>query len=99
MQVPSDELRPCESGDKLLTCWFETRLGVRYELPDMQKHNVDWLCKQFDERIDTITAVNVSSAVLILPKRILKRAGCGTFCFWETGCPTKINPEGLYQQD
>jgi hypothetical protein len=32
---------------------------------------------------NSITLVNISEAVLVVPKRVIKRAGVGERCFWE----------------
>ncbi|CAB4131343.1 hypothetical protein UFOVP276_176 [uncultured Caudovirales phage] len=81
------------------TCWFETRTGARYEMPDMQTDNVDWVCKQLDEsKLDCVTALNISGVVMILPISILAKAGTGNRVFWEAGCK-KLTPPGEYQKD
>jgi hypothetical protein len=81
------------------TCWFETRTGTRYTLPDMRTTDIDWLCSQLDDdKSDTITSINVSGVVMILPKSILAKAGTGDRCFWEAGCK-KLTPPGEYQKD
>ena len=79
---------------KLLpTCWLETRLGSRYEVPDMTTAHMDSVCQQLDSHPDTITVVNVSNVIMIFPKRILAKAGTGNRCFWEASC-AKLNPPG-----
>jgi hypothetical protein len=81
-----------------VSCWFETRTGTRYELPDMTTDHVDMVCRQLDGEADTITVVNISPVIMIIPRRILARAGSGNRCFWEASC-TKLNPPGDYQKD
>jgi hypothetical protein len=66
-----------------VTVWFETSMGVRYELPDMQTNHVDAVHQQLFGDFDRVTAINVSEAVLVVPKRILVKAGVGERCFWE----------------
>lgn len=85
-------------AEPFVTCWLETRMGTKYEMPDMLPVHVDQLAKSLDTEIDTVTVLNVSNVVLILPKRILSRAGSGNRCFWEASC-TKLNPPGEYQKD
>jgi hypothetical protein len=85
--------------DPLSTCWFETKTGTRYEMPDMVSNDIDATCKQFDDNnITTITAANISNAILVLPRHILAKAGTGNRCFWEAPC-TKLNPPGEFQKD
>lgn len=86
-----------------VSCWFETRTGTRYELPDMTSDHVDMVCKQLSGTeeafsTDTITVVNISPVIMIIPRRILARAGSGDRCFWEASC-TKLNPPGEYHKD
>ena len=92
MHDSPDELQadPENSGGKGETevfhvMWFETRLGVRYEMPDMLESHIT----KTHHHLDTIpydsqlVVLNISGATLILPKRIIKRAGVGERCFWE----------------
>lgn len=67
----------------LLTMWFETKLGVRYEVPDMLATHVDAAHRQLDTSLERITVLNISEVTVLLPKRIIKRAGVGERCFWE----------------
>ena len=66
-----------------VTMWFETTLGVRYTFPDMQTNHVDAAHQQLCGDFDRITCINISEAVLVVPKRILVKAGVGERCFWE----------------
>jgi hypothetical protein len=63
--------------------WFETTLGTKYEMPDMQTNYVDSVLKQLFDNATNISVINISEAVLILPKRILAKAGVGDRCSWE----------------
>jgi hypothetical protein len=63
--------------------WFETSLGVRYEMPDMQANHVDSAHRQLAGDFDRIMMNNVSEVVMVIPKRILAKAGVGERCFWE----------------
>jgi hypothetical protein len=70
----------------LKTMWFETHLGVKYEMPDMLAEHISNVCRLLDgsnKQIFNITVLNVSEAVLVLPRRIIKKAGVGDRCFWE----------------
>jgi len=59
-------------------------MGVRYEMPDMMPHQVTAAHRNLDDRqTDRIIVFNVSEVCLILPRRIIKKAGCGDLCFWE----------------
>ena len=71
--------------------WFETRLGTRYELPDMLDEHVDSLRRQLDGSAPSLTLINVSDVTMVIPKRILLKAGVGKRCFWEDACPD-LNP-------
>jgi hypothetical protein len=78
-----------DSPDELLpeqvfqTVWFETLMGVRYELPDMLPDHVDEARRQLDLPFPNITARNVSNVVLLIPKHILRKMGVGDRCMWE----------------
>lgn len=85
-------------GSPFVSCWLETRTGTRYEMPDMSAADLDHVCRQLDGESDTVTLVNVSAVVTIIPRYILARAGTGNRCFWEAPC-TKLNPPGKYQKD
>lgn len=65
--------------------WFLTRLGQRYELPDMLRDHITEGHRQLAEsRYEgTVILINVSGASLAIPKRIVKSAGVGDRCFWE----------------
>jgi hypothetical protein len=59
-------------------------MGVRYEMPDMMPYQITAAHRNLDDkRIDRIVIFNVSEVCLLLPRRILKRAGSGDRCFWE----------------
>jgi len=85
-------------ADPFVSCWFETKTGSRYEMPDMTTTHVDAVCKQLDGDIDLITVTNISFVLLLIPKQILAKAGTGNRCFWEASCQ-KLNPPGGYQKD
>ena len=94
-----DDIRPSEKNT-FSTCWLETRLGKRYEIPDMTTNQVDYLCAQCDSKeLDMLTLCNASGVVFIIPKNLVAKAGVNNRCFWEGECPTKLNPPGQYQQD
>jgi len=65
--------------------WFETKLGVRYEMPDMTKEHISKTHKHLDvlPYDSQLVVLNISGVTLVLPKRIIKRAGVGERCFWE----------------
>lgn len=69
----------------LVTMWFETLLGARYEMPDMLNHHVTTTHKYLDsaDLSQDVHVMNVSNALLMIPKRIIKKAGVGERCFWE----------------
>jgi len=78
------EFQSSEDASPLKTMWFETHLGVRYEMPDMTSEHVSNAHRLLAEpMITNFTAVNVSEVALVIPKRIIKRAGVGDRCFWE----------------
>lgn len=82
----SDTQEKFQTGEEesLKTMWLETRLGDRYELPNMLRVQITAAHSMLDwEDASTITLVNVSEAVLSVPKRIVKRAGVDDRCFWE----------------
>lgn len=65
--------------------WFETRLGTRYEMPDMLQDQVSKTHRTLDQ-IDhdsQLVVLNISEVTLVIPKRIIKKAGVGDRCFWE----------------
>lgn len=63
--------------------WLETKLGVRYELPDMLDKQVDQAVQLLHGGLPNITMTNVSECCLLMPRRIIKKAGVGERCFWE----------------
>lgn len=81
----SDTQEEFQTGEEvpLKTMWFETHMGVRYEMPDMVRSQITAVHASLDWDKDNITAVNISEVVLVLPKRIIKKAGVGDRCFWE----------------
>lgn len=80
-----DTQKEFQSGEgvALSTMWFETHMGARYELPDMLRSHISAAHADLDWSKGNVTATNVSEVVLVLPKRIIKRAGVGDRCFWE----------------
>lgn len=83
MPSSSEKLQADQSSaEPFVTVWFVTKLGTRYEMPDMLPYHVDAVCQQLDGDFDSIAAHNVSDAVLMLPKRIIAAAGSGERCFW-----------------
>lgn len=60
-------------------------MGVRYELPDMQEIHVTEAHKNLDgaDRSQHVHLRNISEALLMIPKRIIGKAGVGERCFWE----------------
>jgi len=82
----SDTQEELQAGEEapLVTMWFETHLGARYEMPDMLRERVDEAHRQLDTPgLDRISVLNISEAMMFLPKRIIKKAGVGKRCFWE----------------
>lgn len=65
--------------------WLETTMGVRYDLPDMLEEHVTEAHKNLDtaDLSQHVHLRNVSGALLMVPKRIIKKAGVGERCFWE----------------
>lgn len=63
--------------------WIVTKLGVRYEFPDMIDAQVDQAVKILHGGLPNITMNNISECCLLIPRRIIKRAGVGERCFWE----------------
>jgi hypothetical protein len=84
MSDTQKELQTSEESP-LKTVWFETHLGVKYEMPDMLDEHITNAHRLLDgtKQIVNITILNVSEAVLLLPRRIIKKAGVGDRCFWE----------------
>ncbi len=84
MSSTQGELRTSEETP-LKTMWFETHLGVRYEMPDMLREHITFAHEQLDAAGEgSITVINVSEVVALLPKRIINKAGVGDRCFWES---------------
>ena len=67
----------------LVIFWFQTRLGVHYELPDMLPQHVDEAHRQLDLDLELVTLRNISGVAMVVPKRIVKTAGANDRCFWE----------------
>lgn len=65
--------------------WFVTHQSQRYELPDMLREHVTAAHEQLVslDHSSTIIVLNASGAALMIPKRIIKKAGAGERCFWE----------------
>lgn len=82
MSDTQEEFPAGEEGP-LTTMWLETHLGVKYEMPDMLRAHISRAHADLDFNLGNVTVINVSEAVLVLPKRIVKRAGVGDRCFWE----------------
>jgi len=58
-------------------------MGVRYTMPDMLHSHVDEAHRQLDTKSGSITVMNISGVIMVIPKHILKKAGVGDRCFWE----------------
>lgn len=83
MSDTQEKLQAGEEGP-LKTMWLETHLGDRYELPSMLAVQISAAHSLLDwSEASSITLVNISEAVLVVPKRVIKRAGVGERCFWE----------------
>lgn len=83
MPDTQEKLQAGEEGP-LKKMWLETHLGDRYELPNMPPVQIAAAHSLLDwTDASSITLVNISEAVLVVPKRIIKRAGVGDRCFWE----------------
>jgi hypothetical protein len=80
-ELPPDQETPFS------VMWFETTLGVKYEMPDMQEHEVTEAHKNLDATFkDQYFHVrNTSGVIMMIPKRIIKKAGVKDRCFWEVG--------------
>lgn len=63
--------------------WVETKLGARYEFPDMLDKQVDESVQALHGSLPNITLHNISECCLLIPRRIIKKAGVGERCFWE----------------
>ena len=83
----SDTQKEFQTGEEspLKTMWFETYLGAKYEMPDMTDEHITNAHKLLDapKGIINVTVLNISEAALVLPRRIIKKAGVGDRCFWE----------------
>lgn len=79
------KLQTRQESDSLVTMWFTTTLGARYEMPDMMEHHVTDAHRYLNEAdLDQYVHVrNVSDAIYMIPKRIIQKAGVGKRCFWE----------------
>ena len=97
--LSAQEELPTRPDGGFSICWFETRLGRRYEIPDMQDASVDIVVRQLHEAAYTsISCCNVSNVVLVIPRQIILKAGVNDRCFWEAAC-SQLNPPGPYQKD
>jgi len=67
------------------TMWLETHLGTRYEMPDMLREHVGVAHAALDKTSPDgkLVVTNISDSALVIPKRIVKKAGVGDRCFWE----------------
>jgi hypothetical protein len=52
-------------------------------MPDMLHSHVDEAHRQLDTKSGSITVMNISGVIMVIPKHILKKAGVGDRCFWE----------------
>jgi len=79
------KLQAGQESTPLVTMWFETTLGVRYEMPDMMEHHVDDAHRNLDQAdlSQYVHVRNVSDAIYMIPKRIIQKSGVGDRCFWE----------------
>jgi hypothetical protein len=59
----------------------------------MRTADIDLVCNQLDSGSDNVTIQNISEVVLVIPRRILSRAGSDARCFWEASCPKTLNPQ------
>lgn len=66
--------------------WVETKLGVRYDMPDMLEEHITRAHRCLDAAgvHMNIVITNISEVTLVMPKRIVRRAGVGDRCFWES---------------
>jgi len=83
MSDPPEDLQTGKTPP-FVVMWLETKRGVKYTMPDMLTTHVTMAHRQLDGIQDMVTVVNVSGAVLILPRRIIKSAGVGVRMFWES---------------
>ena len=80
----SQENIQADQETNLVTMWFETTMGVRYEMPDMLSVHTDASLKQFFEAVgENVSVINVSGVCLLLPKRIVGKVGVGERIMWE----------------
>jgi hypothetical protein len=54
-------------------------------MPDMRGSEVDEAHRNLDtsDKSQYVHVRNVSAVIMMIPKRIIKRAGVGDRCFWE----------------
>ena len=85
MSDTPEELQTDQEDDQLVTMWFETESGVRYEMPDMTREDVTLAHESLseDSTMSAVSVPNVSQAFLLIPRHIVVKAGVGDRCFWE----------------
>jgi hypothetical protein len=73
-----------KTGEELLQpIWVETYSGSRYEFPDLTRPNITKIHKDLETGVSSnVVFGNVSFAVMMIPRHIIKRVGSGTHAFW-----------------
>ena len=64
----------------------------------MSNEDVDVIVKQLHANLESVTVINISQVVMIIPRRIILKAGVNKRYFWEAEC-SQLNPPGPYQED
>jgi hypothetical protein len=64
----------------------------------MTDGDVDTAVRQLHANLESVTFINISLVVLVIPKRIILKAGVNDRCFWEAES-SQLNPPGPYQKD
>lgn len=64
----------------------------------MTDGDVDTAVRQLHANFESVTFINISMVVLVIPKRIILKAGVNDRCFWEAES-SQLNPTGPYQKD
>ncbi len=83
MSDASDKLSAGEGRFAFETMWLETITGTRYAVPDMGPGHVTEAHRQLIDNMEYVTLSNLSGVVLVIPIRIVAKAGVADRCFWE----------------
>ena len=82
MPRAQEELQASKEGP-FFTMWFVTKLGTRYELPDMLPLHIGEAHRQLAGGSEHISVINVSQVAVVFPLRILAKAGVADRTLWE----------------